>query len=86
MPHLAWSFNHDGETLPGLAEERDRRMGFNSAEARRSRADLASLAKPQGGVNALAGKFPNASGAPRGVADNGDESVAGTPVMTLRRP
>lgn len=85
-PHLAWSFNADREAQPGLAEERDRRMGLNSAAARRDRADLAPLAKPQGGVNALAGKFPNASGAPQGVTDNGDRSVAGVPVVTMRRP
>lgn len=59
-PHLAWSFNDDGEAAPGLVEERDRRMGIDSAEKRRDRADLAALARPQGGADALQGKFPTA--------------------------
>ena len=49
-------------------------MGLNSRDARLSWADLAALAKPQGGVNALAGKFAHATGAPAGVADNGDRT------------
>ena len=84
--HLAWSFNHDGEIFPGLVEQRDRRMNLNTAEARRDRADLASLAKPQGGVNALSSKFPKAGAAPPGVTDNGDASVAAVPTITIRRP
>lgn len=66
-PHLAWSFNHDGEALPGLVEQRDQRMGIDSQEKRQQRADLAPLAEPQGGVNALEGEFPGAGGAPAGV-------------------
>ena len=65
--HLAWSFNADGEARPGLAEERDRRMGIDSGEKRRDRADLSGLARPQEGVDALKGAFPQAKGAPKGV-------------------
>jgi hypothetical protein len=54
---LEWSFNRDGEALPRLSEERDRRMGTNTGETRANRADLVPLAKPQSGVDALKGKF-----------------------------
>jgi hypothetical protein len=84
--HLAWSFNRDGEAHPELIATRDRRMGLNTAEARQRRADLARLARPQGGTSALAGAFPAASGAPPGVADNGDRSAAAVPILTMRRP
>lgn len=53
-PMLAWSFNRDGEALPGLVEERDERMRIDSAEKRKERADLQPLAKPQVGEDALA--------------------------------
>ena len=56
-PMLAWSFNRDGEARPGLVEERDKRMGINSAEIRQKRQDLVGLAKPQSGVDDLKGKF-----------------------------
>lgn len=68
-PHLAWSFNRDGETRPGLAEERDRRMEIDSGEKRRERAELASLARPQSGVDLLAPAFPGAKGRPDGVRE-----------------
>ena len=67
--HLAWSFNHDGEILPGLAEARDKKLGIDSGAKRRDRADLAGLARPQQGVTALSGAFPHAKGAPRGVEE-----------------
>lgn len=54
---LAWSFNRDGEAIPAMVERRDRRMGINSAEIRRQRAELQKLAKPQSGVDDLKGKF-----------------------------
>lgn len=69
--HLAWSFNRDGEAKPGLAEERDRRMNIDSGARRRDRADLAPLARPQEGVDALKPAFPSATGAPEGVRDKG---------------
>lgn len=56
-PMLAWSFNRDGEAVPGLIEKRDRKTGIDSAEKRRQRADLQQLAKPQSGVDDLKGKF-----------------------------
>jgi hypothetical protein len=56
-PILEWSFNHDGEALPGLIEERDRRMGTDIAQERLKRNDLVPLAKPQTGVDVLKKKF-----------------------------
>jgi len=56
-PMLAWSFNRDGEAAPGLVEQRDRRLGIDSAGKRRERADLRELAQPQGGVDDLKGRF-----------------------------
>jgi hypothetical protein len=56
-PMLAWSFNRDGEAAPGLVEDRDQRMGLNTAATRERRADLKALAKPQSGVDDLKGKF-----------------------------
>lgn len=57
-PMLAWSFNRDGEPLPGLVEQRDRRFGVDSAALRRARQGLVPLARPQSGVDALEGAFP----------------------------
>jgi len=37
---LARSFNRDGEPLPGLVEQRDKRLGIDSAKLRRERSDL----------------------------------------------
>lgn len=63
-PMLAWSFNRDGEAMPGLIESRDRRMDIDSAERRRTRQDLIELARPQEGVDALRAHFPNATPIP----------------------
>jgi hypothetical protein len=60
-PTLAWSFNRDGEALPGMVEKRDKTMGIDSTQVRRDRADLKPLAKPQSGVDDLRAT----SGAPR---------------------
>lgn len=54
---LAWSFSRDGELAPRLLEERDRKAGINTAEKRRQRTDLRSLARPQAGVDDLKGRF-----------------------------
>jgi hypothetical protein len=67
-PMLAWSFNRDGEARPGLVERRDQRMGIDSADKRRQRAELEALARPQSGVDALLAAFPRARPI-RGVAD-----------------
>jgi hypothetical protein len=56
-PMLAWSFNRDGEAMPGLVEERDKTMGLDSGKKRAERSDLLRLAKPQMGVDDLKGKF-----------------------------
>ncbi len=82
--HLAWSLNHDGEAVRGLVEDRDRRMGIDTGEKRRDRADLAPLARPQGGVDALRAKFPNAAPPIPGVQDDGNRATAGVPVVTVR--
>lgn len=66
---LAWSFSRDGEAAPGLIEKRDRRMGIDSAEKRKERADLQGVAKPQSGVDDLKGKFGRATQDIPGVVD-----------------
>jgi hypothetical protein len=58
MPMLAWSFNRDGEAMPGLVEGRDKMMNIDSIKKRKERADLAAGARPQSGVDDLKGKFP----------------------------
>jgi hypothetical protein len=62
--------NRDGEARPGLVEQRDQRMGMDSARKRRERADLQPLARPQSGVDALKPAFPQARPIP-GVVDAG---------------
>jgi Protein of unknown function (DUF1264) len=69
-PHLAWSFNHDGEVDPALLQQRDQRMKIDSNKLRRDRADLAAQAHPQNGVNTLKKSLPQSDGAPTGVADS----------------
>lgn len=59
---LAWSFNRDGEIRPELLQQRDRRLGVNTAKKRRERADLQPLAKPQVGENALKPSLTKAPG------------------------
>jgi hypothetical protein len=68
-PMLAWSFNRDGEAMPGLVEERDRKMGLNSTEIRKKRAELRKIANPQSGVDALKGKFGRTTEDIPGVTD-----------------
>ena len=60
-PHLAWSFNRDGEAKPGLVQARDEKLGVDTAEKKRERQDLVQRAKPQCGVDVLRGKLPGAS-------------------------
>jgi hypothetical protein len=79
-PQLQWSFNRDGESLPGMVADRDRRFEFDTADARQDRQDLVGLAKPQAGVDAMAALFPDAKPVP-GVTDNGD--AAARPVPTF---
>lgn len=56
-PMLGWSFNRQGEAIPGLVEKRDKNMGINSEEERKQRADLKQFARPQSGVDDLKGRF-----------------------------
>lgn len=70
MPMLAWSFNRDGEAMPGLVEERDRKMNIDSMKKRKERADLAASAKPQSGVDDLKGKFARPTHAIPGVGSS----------------
>jgi hypothetical protein len=84
-PHLAWSFNKEGEANQAMVADRDKRFGFNSAEEKQDRQDLVELAKPQGGVDAMAGHFPNARPI-AGVRDNGDPATRPVPTTGLDRP
>lgn len=78
-PRLAWSFNRDGEAMPGLVESRDERMGIDSAERRRDRRDLIQLARPQEGVDALRAYFPDATPVPGVEAKTGAAPAASPP-------
>jgi hypothetical protein len=84
-PHLAWSFNHDGEDMPGLVEARDKRFDFNTRDEREDRQDLVALAKAQGGVAAMAGRFLNTRPIP-GVQDNGDAATRPVPTTGMNPP
>jgi hypothetical protein len=66
-PRLGWSFNRDGEAHAGMLAARDESLGTNTAEIREARRELAPLAEPQEGVDAIAGSFADANGAPDGV-------------------
>lgn len=83
-PHLAWSFNRDGEADAGMVAARDARMGLDTADARNDRAGLAAEAHPQTGVRVLADRFPDASGTPPGVVDDGTTRAVGVPTFTMR--
>jgi hypothetical protein len=85
-PLLQWSFNRDGEADSAMVAARDRRMNFDTRDAREDRAGMASAAVPQGGVATLGARFPNARGTPAGVADNGDRGVDVVPGITMRKP
>jgi hypothetical protein len=85
-PQLQWSLNRDGEDLPGMVDARDKRMNLNTAEERKDRQDLAALAKPQGGVDAMAGMFPNAKPLMNGVSDNGDAATKPVPTFGMTSP
>jgi hypothetical protein len=68
-PHLAWSFNRDGEAQPGLVERRDKKMSTDTTQVRQDRQDLVPLAHPQSGVDDLKGKFPGKTQPIPGVRD-----------------
>ena len=85
-PHLAWSFNRDGELRPELLTDRDRRLELDTEEARKSRADLSALARPQGGVDALARAFGDRTRPVPGVSDNGDAAAKPVPTVGFHDP
>ncbi|WP_229424953.1 MULTISPECIES: OBAP family protein [unclassified Massilia] len=66
---LAWSFNREGEIMPGLGEARDKQLKVSTVEKRERRSDLRALAKPQSGVDDLKGKFPRPTKDIPGVVD-----------------
>jgi hypothetical protein len=70
-PKLAWSLNRDGEAVPGLAENMQKRLNVNMEEKRASREDMRKLAKPQEGVDALHGKFERETNELPGVVQKG---------------
>jgi hypothetical protein len=70
-PMLAWSVSRDGELDPALLAARDRSLGIDTAERRAARQDLVPLARPQAGVDALAGRFPRQTRPIPGVTDAG---------------
>jgi hypothetical protein len=80
---LQWSFNRDGEALPGMVTDRDTRMGLNTSDTKNDREDLVSLARPQGGVNAMQSRFGSASSIP-GVIDNGDPATRQVPTFVMK--
>ena len=79
---LQWSFNRDGEADPAMAAARDERFGLDTTEAHGDRRAFVAAARPQGGVDAMVGAFPNARPI-EGVEDNGDTSVRRVPTLTL---
>jgi hypothetical protein len=82
-PRLQWSFNRDGELSPDLLAARDGRMQLHTATARKSRQDLVPLARPQGGVDAMAGAFAGAKNFP-GVSDNGNRATRAVPTFGMK--
>jgi hypothetical protein len=81
-PHLQWSFNRDGEDTPGMVSARDQRFDFNTADERRDRQDLVARARPQGGVDAIASRVPDAKPM-TGVVDNGDTATGAVPTFAM---
>ena len=77
----------DGEADPAMIQARDARMDLDTIRARQDRKDLVPLARPQGGVDAMAAFFPGAAAIP-GVADNGDAAARPVPTfgMETRTP
>jgi Protein of unknown function (DUF1264) len=82
-PHLQWSFNRDGEEIPGMVTARDKRFDFNTADERQDRQNLVGLARPQGGVDAMAAAFPAAKPV-NGVTDNGDDATRPVPTFGMK--
>jgi hypothetical protein len=81
---LQWSFNHDGEADSDMVQARDTRMKLDTANARKNRQDLTALAKPQGGIDAMAGEFPHAMPPMAGIVDNGDRETYSVPELVMK--
>jgi hypothetical protein len=79
---LQWSFNRDGEASAEMIAARDQRLDFDSGAARSERADLVELARPQGGVDALAASFPKARPLPA-VTDDGNAAAGRVPKLVM---
>ena len=56
-PKLAWSFNRDGEALPGLEAKTEKKFGVKFKDRRSDRKDLVKEARPQRGVDDLKKHF-----------------------------
>jgi hypothetical protein len=70
---LMWSFNRDGEGDPAMEQHRNEAFKVDVAKKREHRAEMSGHAHPQEGVDALKGRFPNASeDPPAGVRDAGE--------------
>ncbi len=80
---LAWSFNRNGEALPGLVEARDRRMDIDSAAIARRRQALVPLARPQEGVDAMRSDFRGTTPIP-GVVDRNNAARVAEPAQRAR--
>jgi hypothetical protein len=76
---LAWSFSRDGEIMPGMLEQRDERMGIDTAEKRKEREELRTLARPQSGVDALKGAFNRPVQDIPGVVDKSAQPAVSSP-------
>ena len=74
-PMLMWSFNRDGESDEALKQDLQTHMHIDEAENRARRRGLTDLARPQHGVDAMAGCFPGARPLP-GVVDAGADGRA----------
>jgi hypothetical protein len=83
-PRLQWSFNRDGEVMPAMIADRDKRLNVQTEEERKRRQEFIAMAKPQGGVDALAGMFSGAKPV-AGVIDNGDAATRPVPTFELKR-
>lgn len=81
-PHLQWSFNRDGEAVPGMVAGRDERFDLHTADAREDRRRFLPLANPQGGVDAMAGLFRDARPI-EGVRDSGDATTRRVPTFSM---
>lgn len=71
-PMLMWSFNRQGECRDWLIRERDMMLGTDTRDAARARRDLARIAAPQEGVDALHGRFDRRVRPQPGVRDTAD--------------